>query len=236
MAVTVGNPLLVPLLTASLDQRRQWIASQLAQAGITSVEQPFRTILNQGCNLFVPPVHPQPNPLFLVAHYDGDIPHDNAGGVWLTLAILQQFWHSHNLAALFTDREEAFQQGATSFIKQYLRTQNPLLNQPTILCIDGYGAGIQITSRHHTAPFIHLGHYLRMDADPFREAGFNVWTLHSGVECIRPARPGQSTAAEEVGDLSFPDQRLYDLKAEAIDHFLNILHHANEIHQPALNH
>jgi Peptidase family M28 len=222
MTVTVGNPLLAPLLTASLDQRRQWIASQLSLLGITSIEQPFRTVLNQGCNLFIPPAHPSPAPLLLVAHYDGDIPHDNAGGVWLTLAILQQFWHSHHLAVLFTDREETFQQGATSFIKQYLRTPNPLLTQPTVLCIDGYGAGTQITLRQHTAPFIYLGHYLRMDADPFREAGFNVWTLHSGVECIQPVQLVQTTSADEIGDLSFSDQRLYDLKEDAIARFLEV--------------
>jgi hypothetical protein len=225
MLLTVSNPLLAPLLAHRLDHRRQWIATQLSQLNIPFVEQPFSTPITSGCNLYIPPSTANLPSFLLLAHYDGDTPQDNAGGVWLTLQLLQQFWATPNypltLAALFTDQEETFQQGASSFIKHHLRTPNPLLNSPKILCIDGYGAGTAITSRHHTEPFTVLGHYFRMDADPFREAGFDVWTLHSGVECVQPARPVQ-TSADDVGDLSFADQRLYDLKGAAIAHFLKL--------------
>jgi hypothetical protein len=225
MPITVSNPLLAPLLDHRLDHRRQWIASQLSQLNIPSVEQPFTTPIASGCNLYIPPRTTARPSLLLLAHYDGDTPQDNAGGVWLTLQILQQFWANPPaeiaIAALFTDQEEIFQQGASSFIKHHLRTPTPLLNSPKILCIDGYGAGTSITSRHHTELFTVLGHYFRMDADSFREAGFDVWTLHSGVECVQPARPGHN-CIDDVGNLSFADHRLYDLKGEAIDQFLKL--------------
>jgi len=60
-----------------------------------------------------------------------------------------------------------------------------------------------------------------MDADVFREAGFATWTLHSGLDCVQPAQDKQ-TLTGAVGDLSFTDQRLYDLKEEAIAQFLHI--------------
>jgi hypothetical protein len=228
--VTVDNPLLAPLLVPSLERRREWIALQLSQLGIPSTEQPFTSVITTGCNVFVPP-HTLASPiLLLVAHYDGDTAHDNAGGVWLTLQILQQFWQSNSLpftlSALFTDKEETFQQGSSSFLKHHLGSAAPLLKSPKILCIDGFGAGTKITARHHLSPLIHLEHYFRMDADVFREAGFDVWTLHSGLECVQPKRKGQSS--EEIADFSFVDRRLHDLKADAIAQFLNILEYVSK--------
>lgn len=225
MATTIVNPLLAPLLHHCLVQRREWIVSQLSPMGIPSHELPFTTFLAKGSNLFVPPCNPKGSHLLLVAHYDGETAQDNAGGVWLTLELLKQFWHSSpnrlSLAALFTDKEETFQQGACSFIKQCLRLPTPALNPEKVLCIDGFGTGTRVITRQHTSPFTYLGHYFRLDADVFREAGFNVWTLFSGLECIKPAQKG-STSIDEIGDLSFPDQRLYDLKEEAIAQFLQI--------------
>lgn len=169
------------LVASDYEARRKTIENELCKAGITSYRQIFKTALAQGINIIVPPKQSSLQSVTLiVAHYDGDTKHDNAGGVWLTLRLLRSIWEARSngrVAALFTDKEEVFQQGALCFLSEGKadRIHN-------VLCIDGFGSGNEVTVREHAEPFSYKGNIFRMDADVFREKGYKVFTLFSGLD------------------------------------------------------
>ena len=55
------------------------------------------------------------------------------------------------------------------------------------MCIDGFGAGNELSVRNHDKPTRFGGMYFRMDADVFAEAGISTVTVSTGLERVKMA-------------------------------------------------
>ena len=177
--------------------RRKSIDDALRSINRLSEHQMFKSVFGDGINIFSPPDQGQATCL-LVAHYDGDTAHDNAGGVLLALDILRRSSeHATPMAALFTDMEEVFQQGAAAFLRN-LRAHGDdrIAAFCPVVCIDGIGGGDSMLLRTHDRAFSYSGTYLRMDADVFREAGHPTFTAFTGLDCIKDGHG--SVAAQAI--------------------------------------
>lgn len=188
-----------PFLASSKTQRKLAVEYAVKEAGYIPTRMPFMSIAGPGENILVTSEYPLARGVTLiVAHYDGNDFHDNAGGVWTALEIIRLASADGDsklsFAVLFTDHEEDLQQGAAAFVRKLGMVRE--LGSPTnsisrVLCIDGVGAGSEHMLRQHDLPLCVGSRYFRMDADVFLEHGYETYTFSTGVDCLRQLSTGE---------------------------------------------
>lgn len=151
------DSLLESLQCLPIESRRSHLRETLLQVTHEVVSHEFNSPFGYGCNFVSTIKGRRQEQIVLTAHYDGHGTYDNAGGVLALLLLLERSIEersTYTKVFVFTDQEESFQQGSSSFLRDYYfnRGTHPRERIVSHFNIDGFGVGKHVIERKNNAP------------------------------------------------------------------------------------